>query len=112
MEGTVGTSRATEFAEVNQEPSAAEFMSPVSEAEVAGLAGLVGLSAESQLAPEAEGETAGATTATSKPFAPIGRADVDAADPGAESKPESEAVKTRAAGGANWRQTRDHVKRG
>jgi two-component system chemotaxis response regulator CheY len=107
VEGTVGTSPTTEFAEVNQEPSADEFMSPVSEAEVAGLAGLVGLSAESQLAPEVQVETAKDTTASSKPFVRIVRADEDIADPGAGPKPESETVKTTAAAWASWRQTRD-----
>ena len=109
-EGSVETSPATEFAEVNQEPSADEFMSPVSEAEVAGLAGLVGLSAESQLAPEAQVETAKDTAASSKPFTRIVRADEDIADLGAEPKPESEAVKTTAAAWANWRQIRDTSK--
>jgi CheY-like chemotaxis protein len=107
VEGTVQTSPANEFAEVNQEPSADEFMSPVSEAEVAGLAGLVGLSAESQLAPEAQVEAAKDTTATSKPFERIVHADRELVDPGAGPKPESETVKTTAAAWANWRQTRD-----
>jgi len=65
------------------DPTRAEFMSPVSEAEVAGLAGLVGLGAEVQQ-PARKDETS----------------TVDA-----QPTPDYETVKTTAAAWANWRET-------
>jgi two-component system chemotaxis response regulator CheY len=100
--------------EPNQEPTPAEFLSPVSDAEIAGLAGLVGLSAESQLAPEAVGATPETTSATSTPFTRIVRAAENVAEnesqPAAESRPDPETVKNTAAAWANWRQIRDTSK--
>jgi CheY-like chemotaxis protein len=93
------------FAEPNQEPTPDEFMSPVSEAEIAGL---VGLSAESQLAPEAA--LPEATAATSKPFARIAPPAENLAEDAAEPAPDPETVKTTAAAWANWRQIRDTSK--
>ncbi len=115
VETNTGTSPAPEFTDPNQQPMAvAEFMSPVSEAEVAGLAGLVGLSAEAQLAPEAESVLEKATPASSKPFDRIVRATEnvaeDAAEPAVEAKPDPEAVKNTAAAWASWRQIRDTSK--
>jgi CheY-like chemotaxis protein len=114
VEANPETSPVPEFAEPNQEPTPDEFMSPVSEAEIAGLAGLVGLSTESQLAQEAEETMPETTAATSKPFARIVRPTenvaADVAQPAAESKPDPEAVKTTAAAWANWRQIRDTSK--
>ena len=111
IEASAETSSTPELAAPKPEPTTAEFMGPVSESEIAGLAGLVGLSAESQLAPEPESATPEATTATSKPFARIARAsensDEDAAERAGESKPDPETVKTTAAAWANWRQIRD-----
>jgi CheY-like chemotaxis protein len=99
---------APAFAEPNQEPRPDELMSPVSEAEVAGLAGLVRLSAESQLAPEAAAPEA--TAATSKPFARIVPPAENLAEDAAEPAPDPETVKTTAAAWANWRQIRDTSK--
>jgi hypothetical protein len=102
-------SPATEFAEPNQEPTrVAEFMSPVSEAEVAGLAGIVGLSAESQLATESEGAVAEATTTVAnRAFALIAGAAEQAAEDAREPITNSETVKSTAAAWASWRQIRD-----
>jgi len=82
-------------------------MSPVSEAEVAGLAGIVGLSAERQLAMEAE-----AATVSSRSSTPTGNAVEPVAENAAvetkdEPRPDPETVKSTAAAWANWRQTRD-----
>ncbi len=106
-ETNTGISPATEFAGPNPEPTrVAEFMSPVSEAEVARLAGIVGLSAESQLATEAAMSEA-TTSAQSGAFAPI----PGAADQAGEDAPEpianSETVKSTAAAWASWRQIQD-----
>ena len=70
------------------DPTRAEFMSPVSEAEVAGLAGLVGLGAEIQQ--------------------PARRDEAAIVD--AEPAPDSETVKTSAAAWANWRES--HTSKG
>jgi CheY-like chemotaxis protein len=94
------------FAESDKAMPVAEFLSPVSEAEVAGLAGLVGLSAESQLAAEPEAVSAPATT-TSKPFMRIEREPGKGAEPVEEPKPEQEDVKSAAAAWSSWRQIRD-----
>jgi two-component system chemotaxis response regulator CheY len=104
-----GTSPTPEFTESNKAMPVAEFLSPVSEAEVAGLAGLVGLSADSQLAAETEAVSAAPTTptTTSKPFTRIVRTPENGAEPADEPKPEQEAVKSTAAAWANWRQNRD-----
>jgi two-component system chemotaxis response regulator CheY len=114
VEANAETSSAPEFAEPNQEPTPAELKSPVSKTEIAGLAGLVGLSAESQLAPETEAATPEATAAASKPFArmvpPTENLAGDADEPVAESTPDPETVKTTAAAWANWRQIRDTSK--
>jgi CheY-like chemotaxis protein len=114
VEVNAETSPAPEFAEPKQEPTPAEFKSPVSKTEIAGLAGLVGLSAESQLAPETEAATPEATAATSKPFArivpPTENLAGDADELAAESTPDPETVKTTAAAWANWRQIRDTSK--
>jgi hypothetical protein len=80
---TAETSPTPEVAD----PTRAEFMSPVSEAEVAGLAGLVGLGAEVQ-----------------EPAPPVETV-VDA-----EPAPDSETVKTTAAAWASWRETHDASK--
>ncbi|HWY20818.1 MAG TPA: response regulator [Candidatus Acidoferrum sp.] len=93
----------------------AEFMTPVSEAEVAGLAGLVGLGAQVQEpAPEAELPMAEAQTVASRAFAPIVRATEQiaegVAEPAAEPKPDPETVKSTAAAWASWRQIRDTSK--
>jgi two-component system chemotaxis response regulator CheY len=98
----------------------AEFMSPVSETDVAGLAGLVGLSAELQqpmAEPACEPEEA---LAASHAFAPTPRSEnvvdespADESPAAAESEavagpqPESEVVKSTAAAWASWRQIRD-----
>jgi len=104
--GYAESSPIPEFAESDKAMPVTEFLSPVSEAEVAGLAGLVGLSAESQLAAETEAVSAVPTT-TSKPFTRIVRAPENGAEPAEEPKPEQEAVKSTAAAWANWRQIRD-----
>ena len=104
--GYAESSPIPEFAESDKAMPVTEFLSPVSEAEVAGLAGLVGLSAESQLAAETEAVSAVPTT-TSKPFTRIVRAPGNGAEPAEEPKPEQEAVKSTAAAWANWRQIRD-----
>lgn len=105
--GYAESSPIPEFAESDKAMPVTEFLSPVSEAEVAGLAGLVGLSAESQLAAETEAVSAVPTTTTSKPFTRIVRAPGNGAEPAEEPKPEQEAVKSTAAAWANWRQIRD-----
>lgn len=105
--GYAESSPIPEFAESDKAMPVTEFLSPVSEAEVAGLAGLVGLSAESQLAAETEAVSAVPTTTTSKPFTRIVRAPENGAEPAEEPKPEQEAVKSTAAAWANWRQIRD-----
>jgi CheY-like chemotaxis protein len=104
--GYAESSPIPEFAESDKAMPVTEFLSPVSEAEVAGLAGLVGLSAESQLAAETEAVSAVPTT-TSKPFTRTVRAPGNGAEPAEEPKPEQEAVKSTAAAWANWRQIRD-----
>jgi len=86
VEANALASPLPEFAEAKPDPArVAEFMSPVSEAEVAGLAGIVGLGAEVQQ-PASQSEPA------------IGEP---------ESKPNSETVKSTAAAWATWRETRD-----
>jgi CheY-like chemotaxis protein len=103
------SSAIPEFAESDKAMPVTEFLSPVSEAEVAGLAGLVGLSAESQLAAEPEAVSAPTTTptTTSKPFTRIVRTPENGAEQAEEPRPEQEAVKSTAAAWANWRQIRD-----
>jgi CheY-like chemotaxis protein len=100
-------STVPEFAESDKAMPVAEFLSPVSEAEVAGLAGLVGLSAESQLAAEPEEAAAQPTTVTSKPFTRIVRTPENGAPLVERAKPEQEDVKSAAAAWSNWRQIRD-----
>jgi hypothetical protein len=99
------------FAESDKAMPVAEFLSPVSEAEVAGLAGLVGLSAESQLAAEPEEVSASATTSTttttSKPFMRIVHEPGNGAPPAEQPKPEQEDIKRAAAAWSSWRQIRD-----
>jgi two-component system chemotaxis response regulator CheY len=102
--------------ETEPDPSrVAEFMAPVSEAEVAGLAGLVGLSAELQQ-PVAEQEPAPEeTVAASHAFAPSLQSEnvqsespaAAQSEPFADPQPESENVKSTAAAWATWRQIRD-----
>ena len=103
-----------EFMESEKVMPVAEFLSPVSEAEVAGLAGLVGLSAESQIAAEpeaaatvAEGMSAAPHTASSKPFTRIVRTPENGTEPAEQRKPEREEVKSAAAAWSSWRQIRD-----
>jgi CheY-like chemotaxis protein len=100
-------SSVPEFAQSDKAMPVAEFLSPVSEAEVAGLAGLVGLSAESQLAAEPEEAAAQPTTVTSKPFTRIMRTPENGAPLVEQAKPEQEDVKSAAAAWSNWRQIRD-----
>jgi len=85
VEASAGIPPMPEFAGPKPDPArVTEFMSPVSEAEVANLAGL-GLSAEVQ---------------QPTPLAELAIAE-------AEAKPESETVKSTAAAWASWRDTRD-----
>jgi hypothetical protein len=81
-------------------------MSPVSEAEVAGLAGLVGLGAETQLAPTAEVAIAEATPVAAEPE-PVAAIAEYAAEDAAQPNPDPETVKSTAAAWASWRQIRD-----
>jgi len=86
VEASAGIPPMPEFAGPKPDPArVAEFMSPVSEAEVANLAGLAGLGAEVQ---------------QPTPLAELAIAE-------AEAKPESETVKSTAAAWASWRDTRD-----
>jgi CheY-like chemotaxis protein len=101
------SSPAPEFAESEKVMPVAEFLSPVSEAEVAGLAGLVGLSADSQIAAEPEAVTAAPPTATSKPFARIVRTPENGTEPAEQPKPQQEETKHAAAAWSSWRQIRD-----
>ncbi len=100
-----------EFLESEKVMPVSEFLSPVSEAEVAGLAGLVGLSADSQIAaqPEnaAESMTAAAPPTSSKPFARIERTPENGTDAAEHAKPEQEEIKNAAAAWSSWRQIRD-----
>ncbi len=93
-------------AETNPEPTPIQFMTPVSETEVAGLAGLVGLGAETQLAAEEEVVIAEATTAADEPESVAASAEYVAEYP-AQSSCDPEAVKSTAAAWASWRQIRD-----
>jgi CheY-like chemotaxis protein len=123
QETSAGTSATPTFTEPKREPTPVEFMSPVSEAEVAGLAGIVGLSADRQLALEAKGATDEAASVSSRSFTP----GVEAADPSRESaaqpaaelpaaelkdepRPDPETVKSTAAAWESWRQGRDNGK--
>jgi CheY-like chemotaxis protein len=101
------SSPATEFVESEKVMPVAEFLSPVSEAEVAGLAGLVGLSADSQIAAEPEAEVAVPSAPTSKPFTRIARAPENGTEPAEQPKPEQEEIKSAAAAWSSWRQIRD-----
>jgi CheY-like chemotaxis protein len=93
-------------AETHAEPTPVQFMSPVSEAEVAGLAGLVGLGAETQLAPTAEVAIAEATPVAAEPE-PVAAIAEYAAEDAAQPNPDPETVKSTAAAWASWRQIRD-----
>jgi hypothetical protein len=115
LQANAESSPMPEFAEPNLDPTRAEFMSPVSEAEVAGLAGLVGLGAElQQPVPQSDPATAETTTDASRGFTPVAQGaeqvQEDIVETAAESKPESETVKNTAAAWASWRQIRDTSK--
>jgi CheY-like chemotaxis protein len=89
VEARVEASSIPELADQKPDPAkVAEFMSPVSESEVASLAGLVGLGAEVQ-EPAPQAETAMVE---------------------AQPAPDSETVKTTAAAWASWRETHNASK--
>ena len=93
-------------AETNTEPTPVQFMSPVSEEEVAGLAGLVGLGAETQLEPAAEVAIAEAPEVAGEPE-PVAAGVEYVAEDAAQPMPDPETVKSTAAAWASWRQIRD-----
>jgi len=108
VEAVAENSASPEFAGTNREAMpVAEFMTPVSEAEVAGLAGLVGLGAQIQEPAPQDEPAIAEETSTSRAFAPIVRATEEAAENAPENKPDSEDVKSTAAAWASWRQIRD-----